>query len=82
MTTEVNDAAVAVSSHCDDDAQVIFGAVIDDTLGEEMHVTVIAAGFERGRRQPRAFDSGRMTGSGTRLDDGGLDLEIPDFVEG
>ncbi len=79
---EVNDAAVAVSDHCDDDAQIIFGAVIDDTLGEEMSVTVIAAGFERGRRQTRAFTSGVMTGAGERIDDGGLDLDIPDFVEG
>ena len=82
---EVNDAAVTVSDHCDDDAQIIFGAVIDDTLGEEMHVTVIAAGFERGqRRQPRAFASGKIApgNEGDRLGDGGLDLDIPDFVEG
>ena len=86
---EVNDAATTVAEHCDDEAQIIFGAVVDDTLGEEMHVTVIAAGFERGRRQPRGIASGRITaatgpGSGSlpRVDDGGLDLEIPDFVEG
>ena len=48
---EVNTAAIAISEHCDPDANVIFGAIVDDILGEEMRVTVIAAGFDA-RPQP------------------------------
>ena len=49
---EVNTAAIAISEHCDPDANVIFGAIIDDTLGEEMRVTVIAAGFDLDHSRP------------------------------
>ena len=37
---EVNQAAGAIADHCDADANVIFGAVIDDSLGDEVKVTV------------------------------------------
>jgi cell division protein FtsZ len=42
---EVNQAATAVAEHCTPDANVIFGATVDDNLGDVMRVTVIAAGF-------------------------------------
>jgi len=35
------------------DANIIFGSVIDESMGEEVRVTVIAAGFERWEAQPR-----------------------------
>jgi cell division protein FtsZ len=43
---EVNEAAEIIASVADPDANIIFGAVIDDALGDEMRVTVIATGFE------------------------------------
>lgn len=43
---EVNEAADIVAATAHPDANIIFGAVIDDSLGEEVRVTVIAAGFE------------------------------------
>lgn len=43
---EVNEAADVISSAADGDANIIFGAVIDDSLGDEVKVTVIAAGFD------------------------------------
>jgi cell division protein FtsZ len=46
---EVNEAAEIVSSAASDDSNIIFGAVIDDTMGEEVRVTVIATCFDRGR---------------------------------
>jgi cell division protein FtsZ len=68
---EATKAAQTVSAHADDDAEIIFGAIVDDNLGEEMRVTVIAAGFDRKR-------TGRITsGSGSRSD-----VEIPSFVQG
>ena len=47
---EVNTAATLISEHSDADANIIFGSVIDESLGDEMRVTVIAAGFDRDRR--------------------------------
>ena len=44
---EVNEAATLVTKAAHPDANIIFGAVVDDTLGDEVRVTVIAAGFDR-----------------------------------
>ena len=46
---EVNEAAEIVQSAADSNSNIIFGAVIDDSLGEEVRVTVIATGFEHDR---------------------------------
>ncbi len=51
---EVNEAARMVSDAAHPDANIIFGAVIDDTLGDEVRVTVIAAGFDGGAPTRRA----------------------------
>jgi len=44
---EVNEAAEAITRVAHPDANIIFGAVVDDALGEEVRVTVIAAGFDK-----------------------------------
>jgi cell division protein FtsZ len=53
---EVNEAAEVVTGAADQNANVIFGAVIDESLGDRVEVTVIATGFggqSRRRRRPR-----------------------------
>lgn len=45
---EINEAAGLVADAVHPDANIIFGAVIDDALGDEVRVTVIAAGFDGG----------------------------------
>ena len=71
---EVNEAAEVVHAVAHQDANIIFGTVIDDSMGDDVRVTVIAAGFEsdregfggsaserRGvgsRRRPAATDTG------------------------
>jgi cell division protein FtsZ len=50
---EVNEAAEVVTSAADQNANVIFGAVIDDTHADEVRVTVIATGFGTGGRRRR-----------------------------
>ena len=45
---EINDAAQLVKEAAHPEANIIFGTVIDDTLGDEVRVTVIAAGFDSG----------------------------------
>jgi cell division protein FtsZ len=50
---EVNQAAAIIRETVHPDANVIFGAVIDETMGDEIRITVIATGFDRAqaRRQ-------------------------------
>jgi len=50
---EVSEAARLVQEAAHPDANLIFGAIIDDALGDEVRVTVIAAGFESGGPTPR-----------------------------
>src|ERR1700729_680258 len=57
---EINEAAQLVANSAAPDANIIFGAVIDDALGDEVRVTVIAAGFDeldgsRPRPPPSAY---------------------------
>ncbi|HEV8686136.1 MAG TPA: cell division protein FtsZ [Gaiellaceae bacterium] len=54
---EVNEAAEVVTGAADQNANVIFGAVIDDTLTDEVRVTVIATGFGPQRRRRRREES-------------------------
>jgi cell division protein FtsZ len=49
---EVNEAAEIVQSAADANANIIFGAVIDDSMSDEVRVTVIATGFDHGRTVP------------------------------
>lgn len=50
---EINEAARLVQEAAHPEANIIFGAVIDDALGDEVRVTVIAAGFDGGAPQKR-----------------------------
>ncbi|OFW66650.1 MAG: cell division protein FtsZ [Actinobacteria bacterium RBG_16_68_21] len=92
---EVNQAATTIAEHCTPDANVIFGATIDDSMGDEMRVTVIAAGFggvsaERPRFQASSAEiGGPRAGRAARpqpaedLEPAPFDdLEIPDFLRG
>src|SRR5690554_67391 len=56
---EINDAARLVQEAVHPEANIIFGAVIDDTLGDEVRVTVIAAGFDGGEPAPKQTESRR-----------------------
>ena len=60
---EINDAARLVQEAVHPEANIIFGAVIDDTLGDEVRVTVIAAGFDGGEPNAakQALESRRST---------------------
>ena len=55
---EVNEAAEVVTSAADQNANVIFGAVIDEARNDEVRVTVIATGFGQQRRRRSAAASG------------------------
>jgi cell division protein FtsZ len=73
---EINEAAQLVANSAAPDANIIFGAVIDDALGDEVRVTVIAAGFDeaqhgRGRLAGAAASYGGTSGNGGRPGYGG-----------
>src|SRR5512132_1609494 len=73
---EVNEAAEVVTSAADVNANVIFGAVIDAAMGEEVRVTVIATGFGGGRRRRRAIAEPQVAvpTAGSEQAENGLDV--------
>lgn len=52
---EVNEAAEVIANATHPEANIIFGAVIDDTLGDEVRVTVIATGFDLRKQDKLEF---------------------------
>ena len=81
---EVNEAAEVVTGAADQNANVIFGAVIDDQLKDEVRVTVIATGFGAQRRRRARTTAGGEPASplGARQPefDTGDSLDVPSFL--
>jgi cell division protein FtsZ len=86
---EINEAATLVAEAAHPDANIIFGAAIDESLGDRVRVTVIAAGFEgREWTEPTQVRVERQAASseplfGEREEEEAFeedDLEIPDFL--
>jgi cell division protein FtsZ len=81
---EVNEAAEVVTSAADQNANVIFGAVIDESLGEAVRVTVIATGFGP-QRQRRRQSTALLPGPAPRRERDEFSpadeaLEVPSFL--
>ena len=51
---DINEAAEKIQQAADPEANIIFGAGIDENLADEVHLTVIATGFEKGPLSPKA----------------------------
>jgi cell division protein FtsZ len=47
--SEVNEAAKVITASADEDAKIIFGAVINDKMKDEVKITVVATGFDNNR---------------------------------
>ena len=90
---EVNEAAEIIHEAAHPDANIIFGAVIDDALGDEIRITVIAAGFDRfegetgkGRGKPDLGLREDLGGGDAMMNDDPLDLgsdddfDVPEFL--
>jgi len=80
---EVNEAAEVVTGAADQNANVIFGAVIDESLGDEVRVTVIATGFGSQRRRRPIETSASTSRAGAqeqRSERSDSELEIPSFL--
>ena len=65
---EMNEAAEIIHGIAHQDANIIFGTVIDDEMGDEVRVTVIAAGFDRWDGAPQVKPSTRPAGRSTPKD--------------
>jgi cell division protein FtsZ len=78
---EVNEAAQIIQRTADPDANIIFGAVIDQALKDEVRITVIATGFEMAReeRLPTNGDGKHIDFPQTRVFNKD-DLELPAFM--
>lgn len=57
---EIDDAARLVQEAVHPEANIIFGATIEDTLGDEVRITVIAAGFDGGEPTYRKFEAASL----------------------
>ncbi|HHW12423.1 MAG TPA: cell division protein FtsZ [Firmicutes bacterium] len=71
---EINEAAAIITEAADPDANIIFGAVIDDKQGDEIRITVIATGFQQ-KKQRLGLEELELRS----LVDGD-ELEIPSFL--
>lgn len=70
---EVDEAARVITERADDNAEIIFGHIVDESLGDAVEVTVVAAGF--GPRPNR-----KLKEDSEQIDSGGDGL--PDFIKG
>jgi cell division protein FtsZ len=85
---EVNEAAEIIHEVAHPDANIIAGMVIDDAMGDEVRVTVIAAGFDRweegkargGKDAPRGLAL-EDDDADEDLDDGDDDFDVPSFLK-
>ncbi|MFA6533927.1 MAG: cell division protein FtsZ [Patescibacteria group bacterium] len=53
---EVSEAAKVITASADPDAKIIFGAVINEDMGDDIKITVVATGFEKGRKPSEAMN--------------------------
>jgi cell division protein FtsZ len=74
---EVNEAAEVVTSAADQNANIIFGAVIDDAMGDAVRVTFIATGFGGQRRRRRSSADVPAAAAAGRQDEA---LDVPAFL--
>jgi cell division protein FtsZ len=79
---EVNEAAELIRSKAHPEANIIFGAVIDDQMGDDMRITVIATGFDAAGQHKPQQAAGRKTIEfpSPRVEHDQDDLDIPAFL--
>jgi cell division protein FtsZ len=77
---EVNEAAEVVTGAADQNANVIFGAVIDESLKDEVRVTVIATGFGPGAHRRRRRAATEEEAPARRRQEGDEQFDVPSDV--
>jgi len=62
---EVSEAAEMIKANAHPEANIIFGSVIDESMKDELHMTVIATGFDKSRRPEQPPASARQPATGS-----------------
>ncbi|MEO8329351.1 MAG: cell division protein FtsZ, partial [Candidatus Nanopelagicales bacterium] len=75
---EINESARLVAESAHPEANIIFGAVIDDALGDEVRVTVIAAGFDGGQPGPARPVAKRATDRPAKDEETSSTMTVPE----
>ncbi|MBS5942414.1 cell division protein FtsZ [Finegoldia sp. BIOML-A3] len=83
---EVNEAAELIREEVDPDANIIFGAGIDDSLGDDIKITVIATGFDSDNPMANKLKSNKKSDSVSQKSEETSekdhdDIEIPSFLK-
>jgi len=73
---EINEASSLIQGEAHEDANIIFGTVVDENMGDEIRITVIATGFEETDRKKQSLPSGISRFGGHRRED----LSMPTFI--
>jgi cell division protein FtsZ len=78
----VNEAAELVAQAADPEANIIFGAVIDENLEDEIQLIVIATGFEKQteKQERKRVEKVRETAATAAAKNDSDDLDIPTFL--
>ena len=72
---EINEASSLIQAEAHDDANIIFGTVVDETMGDEVRITVIATGFEENEKRKQEMPAVPKLSSYKRED-----LSTPAFM--
>lgn len=74
---EVNEASSLIHSEAHEDANIIFGTVVDNNMGDEVRITVIATGFDEVEKKTiPSIETGQLPGGGYKRED----LSTPAFI--
>ena len=91
--TEISDAADLVASNVDPEANIIFGTTVDESLGDQVRITVIATGFQEANSQPSLLGDFRAPAAQESASaaapapkpsvsaTGSKEFDIPDFLK-
>lgn len=77
---EIDEAAKAITESADPDANIIFGAIIDEAMSGEVKITVIATGFEGGKSDKKKTEIGEPTLTEKKEEKEESELEVPAFI--
>jgi cell division protein FtsZ len=72
---EINEASSLIQSEAHEDANIIFGTVVDENMGDEIRITVIATGFNEAEKHKQVFKSASRMGSHKKND-----LSMPAYL--
>ena len=72
---EINEASSLIQAEAHENANIIFGTVVDETMGDEIRITVIATGFEEANKKKQSLTSVSRVGGFRRGD-----LSMPTYI--